>query len=79
MEEDETIMRITIRLRNLREFKKQSQGQLAMRIGLHRSYIAKIEQGHRVPTIDVLYRLAHYFGCRMEDLISLESDRGKNK
>lgn len=69
-------MRITVRLRDLRESKKQSQGQLAMRLGLHRSYIAKIEQGHRVPTLDVLYRLAHHFGCRMEDLISLESDKG---
>ena len=49
-----------------------------MHLGLHRSYIAKIEQGHRVPTLDVLYRLAHHFGCRMEDLISLEPDRGKS-
>ena len=78
MEEDEGIMRITIRLRNLRESRQESQGQLAVRVGLHRSYIAKIEQGHRVPTLDVLYRLAHHFGCRMEDLISLESDRGKS-
>ena len=63
-----------VRLRELRERRKLTQGQLAMRIGVHRSYITKIEQGHRMPGRDLLFRLVRDFGCRVEDLIEFESD-----
>ena len=68
------------RLRELREQRKLSQGQLAMRVGVDRSYITKIEQGHRIPAVAVLERMATYFGCPMHDLIGIKiGERGKEE
>jgi len=66
------------RLRELRMLRNLSQGQLAMRVGVDRSYITKIEQGHRTPAVGVLLRLAAYLGCAIDDLIGLQhSDTGQ--
>jgi transcriptional regulator with XRE-family HTH domain len=59
------------RLRELRKQRNLSQGQLALRVGVDRSYITKIEQGHRIPAVEVLKRLAGYLGCPLEDLIGI--------
>ena len=40
-----------------------------MRVGVHRTHIHKIELGQRLPAVEVLARLATYFGCPMEELI----------
>ena len=66
------------RLRELRQQRKLSQGQLAMRVGVHRSYIYKIEQGRRIPAVAVLERLATYFECPMHDLIGIKSKVSAN-
>ena len=66
------------RLREFRMLRNLSQGQLAMRVGVDRSYITKIEQGHRTPAVGVLLRLAAYFGCAIDDLIGVQhSDTGQ--
>jgi len=57
------------RLRELRQQQNLSLGQLAMRVGVHRTHIHKIELGQRLPAVEVLARLATYFGCPMEELI----------
>jgi len=44
-------MDIAERLRQLRETKKLSQGDIQRRTGLYRSYISRVEHGHAVPTI----------------------------
>ncbi len=59
------------RLRELREQRNLTQGQLAMRVGVERSYITKLEQGHRIPKVDVLVRLATFLGCPVEELIGI--------
>ncbi len=64
------------RLRELREERKLSQGQLAMRVGVDRSYITKIERGHRIPAVEVLARLATYLGCPMHDLVGNKFGQG---
>lgn len=64
--------RPTTRLRQLRQQRKLTLGQLAMRVGVHRTYIHKIERGHRIPTVEVLARLAQYFECPIQDLIGLK-------
>lgn len=69
-----TMARTNTRLKELRQQRKLSLGQLAMRVGVHRSYIHKIEQGHQMPTVKVLARLARYLECPMEELIEIQAD-----
>jgi transcriptional regulator with XRE-family HTH domain len=46
------------RLRGLREEKKLSQGDIEKRTGLLRCYISRVENGHTVPAIETLEKLA---------------------
>jgi Helix-turn-helix. len=46
------------RLRELREGKKLSQGDIERRTGLLRCYISRVENGHTVPAIETLEKLA---------------------
>ena len=46
------------RLRELREEKKLSQGDIEKRTGLLRCYISRVENGHTVPAIETLEKLA---------------------
>ncbi len=46
------------RLRMLREEKKFSQGEIEKRIGLLRSYISRVENGHTVPAVETLEKFA---------------------
>lgn len=51
-------MIIGTRLRKLREEKNLSQGDIEKRTGLLRCYISRVENGHTVPSIETLERLA---------------------
>jgi transcriptional regulator with XRE-family HTH domain len=46
------------RLRKLREERDLSQGDLEKRTGLLRCYISRVENGHTVPSLETLERLA---------------------
>jgi transcriptional regulator with XRE-family HTH domain len=46
------------RLREMREEKKLSQGDVEKRTGLLRCYISRVENGHTVPAIETLEKLA---------------------
>jgi transcriptional regulator with XRE-family HTH domain len=46
------------RLRELREAKMFSQGDIEKRTGLLRCYISQVENNHTVPSIDTLEKLA---------------------
>lgn len=46
------------RLRELRELKKLSQGDLERRSGLNRSYISRVEHGHSVPMLETVEKFA---------------------
>ena len=46
------------RLRDLREYKKLSQGDIERRTGLLRCYISRVENGHTVPAIETLEKFA---------------------
>ena len=52
-------MMLSDRLRVIRQQKKLSQGDMERRTGLLRCYISRIENGHTVPEIETLQRLAH--------------------
>ncbi len=49
------------RLRQLREEKKLSQGDVEKRTGLLRCYISRVENGHTVPAVETLEKLARAF------------------
>ncbi len=51
-------MVICDRLRVLREEKKLSQGDIEKRTGLLRCYISRVENGHTVPTVETLEKMA---------------------
>ncbi|MGB9069890.1 MAG: helix-turn-helix transcriptional regulator [Candidatus Acidiferrales bacterium] len=46
------------RLRILRKTKQLSQGEIEKRTGLLRCYISRVENGHTVPSIDTLEKMA---------------------
>ena len=46
------------RLRDMREAKKLSQGDVEKRTGLLRCYISRVENGHTVPAIETLEKMA---------------------
>jgi transcriptional regulator with XRE-family HTH domain len=61
-------MLIGDRLRVLREGKKLSQGDIEKRTGLLRCYISRVENGHTVPAIETLEKMARAFEVPMYHL-----------
>lgn len=51
-------MMIGERLREIREVKKLSQGDIEKRTGLLRCYVSRVENGHTVPAIETLEKMA---------------------
>ena len=56
------------RLRSLREEKKLSQGDVEKRTGLLRCYISRVENGHTVPAIETLEKMARALEVPMYQL-----------
>jgi transcriptional regulator with XRE-family HTH domain len=56
------------RLRIARLAAGLSQAELAARLGIPQSYVARVETGVRVPTLDWLWGAARALGCRAADL-----------
>jgi transcriptional regulator with XRE-family HTH domain len=56
------------RLRALREEKKLSQGDIEKRTGLLRCYISRVENGHTVPAIETMEKMARALEIPMYEL-----------
>jgi transcriptional regulator with XRE-family HTH domain len=56
------------RLRELREQKKFSQGDIEKRTGLLRCYISRVENGHTVPAIETMEKMARALEVPMYQL-----------
>lgn len=56
------------RLRALREEKKLSQGDIEKRTGLLRCYVSRVENGHTVPAIETLEKMARALEVPMYQL-----------
>jgi transcriptional regulator with XRE-family HTH domain len=56
------------RLKELRENKNFSQGEIEKRTGLLRCYISRVENGHTVPSIETLEKLARALEIPMYQL-----------
>ncbi len=52
-------------VRELRELKKVSQGELAARVGTKQPAIARLESGRVVPKLDLLDKVARALGRRL--------------
>jgi len=61
-------MVISDRLRAIGEQKDLSQGDIEQRTGLKRCYVSRVENGHIVPTIETLEKLARALEVPMYQL-----------
>jgi transcriptional regulator with XRE-family HTH domain len=62
------VMAIGARLRQLREQRKMSQGDVEQLTGLLRCYTSRVENGHTVPLLDTLEKYAAAFGVPLHHL-----------
>ena len=65
-------MVIAERLKTIREQKKMSQGDIEKRTGLLRCYISRVENGHTVPNVDTLEKMARALEVPMYRLFTDE-------
>ena len=56
------------RLRELRDVKGWSQGELAERLGVSRQTVNALETGKYDPSLPLAFRIARLFGLRIEDV-----------
>jgi transcriptional regulator with XRE-family HTH domain len=61
-------MIIAERLKQIRESKTLSQGDIEKRTGLLRCYISRVENGHTIPAIETLEKMAHALEIPMYQL-----------
>ncbi len=57
------------RLRVLREQKQMSQGDIEKRTGLLRCYLSRVENGHTIPAIETLEKLARALDMPLYQLL----------
>jgi transcriptional regulator with XRE-family HTH domain len=57
-------------IRKFRKLAGLTQEKLAERIDINPVYMGQIERGFRVPTVDVLLRLARALKVHLRDLVS---------
>jgi putative transcriptional regulator len=62
-------------LNNLKQWRERwnngrgiSKAHLARQVGVCPSYITKLEQGKIQPSCEVMFRIAEYFKCKVEDV-----------
>ena len=63
------------RLKQLRKAKHMTQGQVADRVGVTASMISSYEVDIRLPSYDVLIKIARLFGVTIDYLLCLENRR----
>src|SRR5580698_1252554 len=56
------LVMIGLRLKEIREDKKLSQGDIERISGLKRCYVSRVENGHTVPAVETLEKLARALG-----------------
>jgi transcriptional regulator with XRE-family HTH domain len=61
-------MVLGVRIRELREAKKLSQGDIEKRTGLLRCYVSRVENGHTIPTIETLEKMARAVKVPLDQL-----------
>ena len=64
------------RIKELRKARKLSQEELADAVGTTRQTITSIETGKYVASLPLAYRIAKYFGLKIEDVFLLKEEEG---
>ncbi len=64
-------MIISERLRELREAKQLSQGDIEKRTGLLRCYLSRVENGHTIPAIETLEKIARALEVPIYQLLTV--------
>jgi transcriptional regulator with XRE-family HTH domain len=64
------------RLRQVRESKNMSQGDIERKTGLLRCYVSRVENGHTVPSVETLEKMARAMEIKLHQLF-YEEDNGK--
>ena len=58
-------------VRELRQNKGISQEKLADAIDSHQVYISEIENGKKIPSLQVIYKTASFFGLTLSEFAAL--------
>ena len=69
-----TIKMVNNGIRELREEKGWTQGQLAAAVGVSRQSINSIERGRYEPSLSLALTLAELFECPADEIFWLEAD-----
>jgi transcriptional regulator with XRE-family HTH domain len=56
------------RLKAIREMKSMSQGDIEKKTGLLRCYVSRVENGHTIPAIETLEKMARAMDVSMSQL-----------
>ena len=62
-------MTLASNIREARQIKNISQGELAEILHVHQTYISQIERGLNVPSVELLDRMADVFDCSVDRLL----------
>ncbi len=62
------------RIAELRKEKKLSQAELADIVGVTRQTITSIETGKYIASLPLAYKIAKYFGLKIEDVFLFEEE-----
>ncbi len=65
------------RLRELREGRGLTQEELAKVLGVTRQTIIAIERGKYDPSLKLAFKIARFFGVKIEDVFIYERDLGR--
>ena len=65
---------VKIRIAELRKEKKLSQADLAEIVGVTRQTITSIETGKYIASLPLAYKIAKYFGLKIEDVFIFEEE-----
>lgn len=67
-------MAITTRIKEARTEKGVTQKQIAEATGVDVHQLSRYENGHQIPTVESLHKIAAFLGVKMEDLIIKEGE-----
>lgn len=62
-------------LRELRQKKGVSQEKLAEAIDSHQVYISEIENGKKIPSLSVIYKIARFYNLSLSDFVAMIEEK----
>ena len=65
------------KLRERRGPRGISQAHLARALGVSRSHICRLEAGKGVPSGKMMFKLAEYFECQIEDIFRFKKPKSR--